>query len=176
MGGLGAGISPIWLSSFTDFLEAEAASAGLISASPQALMDAGVKASISKVLGFPATVNVSPPAAYVPTSTQISNYEALVDKNYTSASAAKDKLNVIMSEYYIALYGNGIEAYNNLRRTGMPENLQPAQTTPNPGVFMYSFLYPSVYENRNLNAAPQKTPGISGNHVFWDNNPDNFVK
>ena len=176
MGGLGAGISPIWLSSYTDFLEAEAVSAGLITGNAQTLMAAGVDASITKVLGFPATVNVSPDPNYVPTATQVSAYETLVNSNYASASTAKDKLNVIMTEYYIALWGNGVEAYNNLRRTGMPENLQPAVTTATPGIFMYSFFYPSVYENRNLNAAPQKNPGVVANHVFWDNNPDNFVK
>ena len=29
-----------------------------------------------------------------------------------------DRLNVIMKEYFIALWGNGIESYNNYRRTG----------------------------------------------------------
>ena len=176
MGGLGAGISPIWLSSYTDFLEAEAVSAGLITGNAQTLMAAGVDASITKVMGFPAQVNVTPAAAYVPTATQVSNYEALVNSNYASASTAQAKLNVIMTEYYIALWGNGVEAYNNLRRTGMPLNLQPAVTTANPGFFMFSFYYPSVYENRNLNAAPQKAPGVAANHVFWDNNSDTFVK
>ena len=177
MGGNGAGISPIWLSSFTYFLEAEAALELKVTAAgtPDALLQAGVNASINKVLAFPATVNVTPPAALVPTSAQITAYTTLVANNYAAAAATKDKLNVIMTEYYIALWGNGIEAYNNLRRTGMPLNLQPAVTTATPGIFMYSYFYPSVYENRNLNAAPQKNPGVAGNHVFWDNNADNTV-
>lgn len=181
LGGLGAGIQPIWLSSYTKFLEAEAAATlGLTdNGTARALLAAGVSASISKVTGFPAAIGAAIPssqASFVPTSTQIQNYLNLVLANYDAAGSSNAQLNIIMTEYYLALWGDGIEAYNNLRRTGMPNNLQPAVTTPTPGIFMYSFYYPSVYENRNLNAAPQKTPGVAGNHVFWDNNPDNFVK
>ena len=34
------------------------------------------------------------------------------------------KLNIIMKEYYIALWGNGVDAINNYRRTGKPDNMQ----------------------------------------------------
>ena len=54
--------------------------------------------------------------------------------------------------------------------------MQPTVTTPNPGFFLRSLFYPSVYVNRNKNAPPQKTPGTAANKVFWDNNPDNFIK
>ncbi len=179
MGGQGAGINPIWLSSYTAFLEAEAAlvlGTTTTQGSPKALLTAGVTASISKVLAFPATVNVTPDPAYVPTTTQINNYVSLVSNNYDTATSNDSRLNIIMSEYYIALWGNGIEAYNNLRRTGKPANVQPAVAVANPGLFMRSFFYPSVFVNRNSNAPAQKDPGNAANKVFWDNNPDNFIK
>jgi hypothetical protein len=96
--------------------------------------------------------------------------------NYDTASNNLSRLNIIMSEYYIALWGNGVEAYNNLRRTGMPFGAQLAVAVPNPGLFMRSFFYPSVFVNRNSSAPPQKDPGNVANKVFWDNNPDNFIK
>lgn len=179
MGGKGAGISPIWLSSYTLFLEAEAVQElGVTSPLGTAadLLTAGVKASVQKVIAFPSTISVTVPDNFATTDDEVANYVALVNKNYAAASGDKDKLNIVMTEYFIAAYGNGIEAYNNLRRTGMPLNQQPAATTQNPGIFMYSFLYPSVYVERNLNHAPQKNPGKAANHVFWDNNPDNFVQ
>lgn len=180
MGGLGAGISPIWLSSFTSFLEAEAAlSLGLTdNGTARALLTKGVNASISKVTAFPATVGVTPSATYAATATQTTNYVNLVLAQYDAAATTSAQLNVVETEYYIALWGNGIEAYNNLRRTGMPNNLQPAVTTADPGVFEYSFYYPSVYINLNQNHEAQKTVGGAGpdSHVFWDNNPDTFVK
>jgi len=81
-----------------------------------------------------------------------------------------------MTEYYLAAWGNGVEPYNNYRRTGKPDNMQPPAAVPEPGFFMRSFFYPSVFVNRNSNAPAQKNPGNAADKVFWDNNPDNFVK
>jgi hypothetical protein len=35
------------------------------------------------------------------------------------------RLNVIVSEFMVSLYGNGIDAYNAYRRTGAPTTMQP---------------------------------------------------
>ena len=178
MGGQGAGINPIWLSSYTAFLEAEASLAlGITSAgTTRSLLQKGVTASIAKVLAFPATVNVTPDAAFVPSATQVTNYTNLVLNNYDTATTNDSRMNIVMTEYYLALWGNGLEAYNNLRRTGKPAGIQIAVAVPNPGFFMRSFFYPSVFVNRNSNAPAQKDPGNAVQKVFWDNNPDNFIK
>jgi hypothetical protein len=181
MGAGGNGISPIWLSSFTAFLEAEAALVlGTTGAgTPAALLTSGVTQSINKVVGFPAAigyVNTNIPANALASATQITNYLTLVNGLYTAATTTAAQLDIIQSEYAIALWGNGVEAYNNLRRTGSPKNVQLAVTTAAPGLFMRSFFYPSVFVNRNSNAPAQKTPGTAANKVFWDNNPDTFIK
>jgi hypothetical protein len=178
MGGQGAGINPIWQSAYTYFLEAEAASVlGITSqGNAKSLLQKGISASITKVLAFPSSVNVTVPSSFIPSSGAINSYTDLVSSNYDAAATALDKLNIIMTEYYISLWGNGIESYNNYRRTGMPNNMQIAVAVPDPGYFMRSFYYPSVFVNRNLNAPPQKTPGDAANKVFWDNNPDDFIK
>ena len=181
MGAGGNGISPIWLSSFTAFLEAEAALVlGTTGAgTPAALLTSGVTQSINKVVGFPAAIgysNSAIPANALASTTQINNYITLVNGLYAAATTTAAKLDVIQSEYAIALWGNGVEAYNNLRRTGSPKNVQIAVQTANPGLFMRSFYYPSVFVNRNSNAPAQKTPGTAANKVFWDNNPDTFIK
>jgi hypothetical protein len=178
MGGQGAGINPIWLSSFTSFLEAEAALKLNITTQGAArdLLQSGVTTSISKVMAFPATVNVAPDPGSVPDASQVQNYINLVLSNYDSATTDDSRLNIIMTEYYLALWGNGLEPYNNYRRTGKPDNAQIAVAVANPGFFMRSMYYPSVFVNRNSNAPAQKTPGDAVNKVFWDNNPDNFVK
>jgi len=182
MGAGGNGISPIWLSSFTAFLEAEAAltlGTTVGTGTPATLLTSGVTQSINKVVGFPTAigyVNTSIPANALASTTQITNYIALVNSLYTAATTPAAQLDIIQSEYAIALWGNGVEAYNNLRRTGSPKNVQLAVTTAAPGIFMRSFFYPSVFVNRNSNAPAQKTPGTAANKVFWDNNPDNFIK
>ena len=116
------------------------------------------------------------PTANIPSQATIDTYVSTVLANYDAATTNAAKIDVIMKEYYIAAWGNGVEPYNNYRRTGSPNNMQPIKTTPNPGFFIRSFTYPSVYVNRNINAPTQKTPGTAANKVFWDNNPDNFIK
>ena len=177
-GGKGAGIDPIFTSSFTYFIEAEAAlKLGItVAGTPRALLENGIRASITKVLAFPATVNVVVPAANIPSTATIDNYVNTVLALYDAAATDAQRLNIIMREYYIASWGNGIEPYNNYRRTGCPNNMQLTVTTPSPGFFIRSFFYPSVYINRNINAPAQKNPGLAANKVFWDNNPDNFIK
>ena len=179
----GNGISPIWLSSFTAFLKAEAVLALGVTAdkTDAALLTSGVTQSITKVTGFPAAigyVNAAIPATTLGsvTSDQSKAYIALVDGLYAGAATTAAKLDVLMKEYHIALWGNGIEPYNNLRRTGSPKNVQIAVTTATPGFFMRSFFYPSVFVDRNSAAPAQKSPGTAANKVFWDNNPDNFIK
>ncbi len=178
LGGQGSGILPIWLSSYTAFLQAEAAlTLGITSAgTAKSLLQKGVTASIDKVMAFPATTNVTPDPAFVPTATQITNYVNLVSNNYDTATTADSRLNQVATEFYLALWGNGNDSYNLLRRTGKPAGIQPAVAVPNPGFFMRSFFYPSVFVNRNSNAPAQKDPGNAVQKVFWDNNPDNFIK
>ena len=179
IGGKGAGILPIWNSAFTNFLLAEAAITNTItggSADARVSLEAAIRASMAKVTGFPATVGVVPSATYAATSTTIDNYTNLVLALYDAAATDEAKLSVIMKEYYLATWGNGIEAYNNYRLTGYPAGMQPILITPNPGTFIRSYFYPSVFVNRNQNAPAQKTLGGAVNKVFWDNNPDNFIK
>jgi hypothetical protein len=178
MGGKGAGIAPIWLASFTNFIKAEIAlKMGITEAgSAKVLLENGIRASINKVLGFPATINVSVSSSLMPSSTAINSYVNLVLTEFDAATSVDQQLEIVMREYYIALWGNGTESYNNYRRTGYPSDMQPVKSTSTPGFFPRSNFYPSVYVNRNQNAPTQKNIGIAPNKVFWDNNADNFVK
>ena len=171
----GKGINPIWLSSFTYFLKAEAALMLSTGGDPKALLSSGVNASFSKVAGFATTAGYTLPTTdtnYLITPTKQSKYVGIVQGLYDAASSDDDKLDVIMKEYYLASWGNGIEAYNNYRRTGKPSNFQPV-LGGNGGSYIRSFFYPSVYVNYNKNST-QKT--VTSVKVFWDNNPDNFVQ
>ncbi|MBC8032797.1 MAG: SusD/RagB family nutrient-binding outer membrane lipoprotein [Chitinophagaceae bacterium] len=170
-GGQGAGIHPIWLSTFTEFLKAEAALLLSTAGSPRTLLESGVRKSFTKVIGFPATINVTPPAIYVPDAAKQDAYVAKVLALYDAATTNDARMEVIMKEYYIALWGNGVDIWNNYRRTGKPGNMQPT-IDPNPGSFTRSMLYPSVFVNRNVNAQPKTVDA----QVFWDTNPAGFIK
>lgn len=167
-GARGAGIFPIWLSSFTEFIKAEAALTLGTAGNPRTLVESGIRKSFSKVFGYPATVGVTVPAARIPSQATQDQYVNKVKLLYDNAATDDDKLDVIMKEYYISLWGNGIEAYNNYRRTGKPSNMQPA-LQPAPGDFIRTFFYPSVYVDLNKNATQKAGTLVK---TFWDTNPD----
>jgi len=106
---------------------------------------------------------------FVPTAEDVDAYVAHVLAAYDAADA-DGKLDIVMKEYYIALWGNGLEAYNMWRRTGKPNNMMPG-LEPNPGTFIRSFFLPADHVNFNANAS-QKTLTAP---VFWDTNPDGFA-
>jgi hypothetical protein len=166
-GGQGAGIMPIWQSAFTQFLRAEAVLALGVAGDARALLESGVRASIAKVMAFPGTIGVSVDPNFVPTATKVNDYVAKVLARFDAATTNDERLNVVMNEWYIALWGNGYDAHNNYRRTGMPNNFQLAKL-PDPGPYIRSFLYPSNFINLNQSAPPQQA---IDKKVFWDTNP-----
>jgi hypothetical protein len=170
--GQGQGVFPIMLNSYYDFLKAEYQL--MVKNDPAAaktLMLSAIQKSFTKVFGFAATVNVTIPASFMPTATQQSNYLTYVSNLYDAQANNSKKLNVLMKEYYLALWGNGIDAYNNYRRTGKQENMQPVLQS-SPGPFIRSFFYPSASVNANSNVKQKSSTDVQ---VFWDNNPANFI-
>lgn len=162
----GAGIQPIILSSFVHFMRAE--SALVLNTTDDAVdqLEKGIRASIAKVTTFDSTLSENEFAA---SENSIETYVADILADFAVASD-EEKLNIIMTQAYIASWGNPIEAYNNYRRTGMPNNLQPTQE-PAPGVFIRSFNYPSAAIENNPNITPKANQGVK---VFWDVNTTNL--
>ena len=180
-GAAGKGILPIMMSFFTQFMKAEYELT--LNANPvQARVDleAATRASITRVITFnPAQTPTTGAVANTFNATAVQNYVNVVLANYDlvtpiapNATQAENRMDVIAKEYWVAMWGNGVEAYNMVRRTGKPANLQPA-LAPNPGEFYRSFTYPGIYVFRNSNAVQKPNNTVK---VFWDTNPDGFVK
>ncbi len=165
---LGAGILPILLSSFVDFLRAEAAISLGTSDDPRAFLESGIRKSMDKVLNFADGVATS--SDFAATSDDVDAYVGEVLAAYDAADD-QGKLDIVLEEYYIASYGNSTEAYNGYRRTGFPSSLQvPIEVTGAP--FPRTFAYPTdaINNNTNLSARPITV------QVFWDTNPAGFIE
>ena len=157
IGQKGAGIMPIVLSSYVRFLKAEVQLT--IFSNPllaKTEMLAGVNASITKS----ATLFSGLPQ---PSVTVVNNYRDFVDNFYTNNP--NKQLEAIMKEYFIASWGNGIETYNNYRRTGFPSNFQPTIELSS-GDYYTTLFYPSDSQSNNQN----KPANLKTRKVFWDVN------
>ncbi len=151
----GAGISPIMLASYVDFMLAESALELGTMGDARVYLENGVRKSINKVMDFGAT-EADP--TNIPT-----NIDAYVTEVLDLYDNSSDKLEVVVKEYFIALYGNGVEAYNTYRRTGKPVDLQPTKLQSSAS-FQNSFLYPSNLVDRNANVTQKDS---QGQKVFW---------
>jgi len=159
----GAGIFPFILSSYVKFLQAESALVSGTTGDPRSLLEEGIKDSMNKVINFiPGQVN----PAFAATQGQVDDYVSFVLNQYDGAAGNEEKLDIIMKEYYIALWGNGIEAWNNYRRTSYPSDLSPHVKTP--GSFPRTFMYPATVVNTNSSIEQKAITS----KTFWDLNSD----
>ncbi|WP_460217858.1 SusD/RagB family nutrient-binding outer membrane lipoprotein [Psychroserpens sp. MEBiC05023] len=161
----GAGFLPILTSSNMKFLMAESALMLGTTGDPVVLLEEAVRASMTKVLGFGGVSST-----FEATNSDVDDYVAEVINNYNAASDNAAKLDVIITEYYLATYGNSIEAYNAYRRTGFPSNIQIPIDNAMP-TFPRTFRY--AEDAVNLNTSISQKPITD--KVFWDKNPDGFI-
>ncbi|WP_282054599.1 SusD/RagB family nutrient-binding outer membrane lipoprotein [Maribacter luteus] len=163
----GAGISPIMMSSYVDFMLAESALTLGTTGDARVYLETGIRESIDKVMNFGESLASASPI-FMPTQ---DNIDTFVDEVLAEFDGADNegKLEVIVEQYFTALFGNGVEAYNTYRRTGFPD-MQPT-VLPNPGIFMRTFPYPANLVDQNSSVS-QKPISVQ---VFWDNNPGDFI-
>ena len=162
LGGLGQGIWPVMDNYNVHFMMAERALKGGDVAGGRTHMEAGIRASITKVMDFADAVDeadVDP--AFVPSSGDIDTYVNEVLANY---DAATDPMDVVMKEFHIALWGNAMDAWDAYKRTGYPSGLQPTREPSDAIPFPHMFLYPSIYVDLNQNASQRSF----GEMTFWD--------
>ena len=168
LGAQGAGIHPIMLAAYVDFMLAESALTLGTAGNPKTLMLDGIKKHLEYVRSWAKTTtetgtitSFTADAAY---ASSVLNYLSYVSTEYDGAPV---KMKIIGREYWLSLFGNGTEAFNLYRRTGQPSNMQPGLEV-NPGTFPRSFFYPLNYLVTNTSAVQKADQSVQ---VFWDNNP-----
>lgn len=160
-GAAGAGLFPVFMSSFVKFMLAESVLTLETDGDARQLLEQGVRESIQRVMDFGAEQAAGSP--FIPSADDIEIYVGDVLEKYDAAADNNEKLDVIITEYYLALFGNAIEAYSTIRRTGLPSTLQNPVLAAGP--FPRSYLYPSNLTERNSSVS-QKQVTVP---VFWDN-------
>jgi hypothetical protein len=173
-GGGGAGIDPIYLASYVDFMKAEANLTLGNMAEATTHFEAGMTKSIAKVQSFGAldgTVDKS----QAPDATYVADFIALKMAEFNAAAmttavdgtgfpTAKDKMDLLGEQYFVAMYGGAGDAFNFIRRTGYPRTLSRSLDT-NPGSFPRTVLYPSSEVSANPNILQRQDLSST---VFWD--------
>lgn len=162
--GTGAGILPLITNFMVKFVRAEAAlTLGTGEDAKQLLMD-GVTAHLELV----NDVSGSNGGQTIPAAS-ITGFVDRIGQQFDAATA-DGKLALLMMQKWIALFGNGVEAYNDYRRTGLPvleDLLAPLDEYPMRFYYSETELTSNetVIANRDeIQRAQQFTP------VFWDVN------
>jgi len=131
--GTGQGVFPMLTSFMVKFLHAEMALTTSVEGDPMALLRDGIELSMQKVKNYGSEEMPSiDGSSYEMSEAAIANYIADVQDKYMATTSDAEKLNIIMTEYQLALWGNGIEAYTNFRRTGYPNFAETSPVMGNP--------------------------------------------
>ncbi len=160
--GTGSGIIPLITNAMVKFIRAEAAlTLGTGDDARQNFAD-GITAHLNSVSTFSATrggVTISGATITGFVNKQLAAYDA---------ADAAGKLSLVMTQKYIATYGNGMETYNDYRRTALPvlrTPLSPLNTFPLRLYYSQTELSANTSlgeDVSSLQVAQQITP------VFWD--------
>jgi hypothetical protein len=151
----GAGITPVMLSSWMHFMNAEVAVGQGDLAKTTAETLTALTQALEKTddLGGDALATAD-----------IDSYVAAFTSDWNAAGPTADKLDMWATEYFISMVGNGIDAYNSYRRNGYPRSLQP-NVEPDPGSFPTTQYFPANFVNNNKNGSQRSS---KTDRVFWN--------
>jgi hypothetical protein len=160
--GTGRGIFPMITNFMVLFIQAESALTLNTPGDPRALLEAGIRSSIKKVMDFGDALD-APPADLKPTTAAVQTYVDAVLAKYDVADT-EGKLEIIIDQFYVAIFGNSTEAYNSYRRTGYPKIYSPVDNNA-AGPYPVRLVLP-INETASNKNAPKED--LSTTPVFWD--------
>tara|TARA_X000001036_G_C20674218_1_gene803560 strand:- start:716 stop:2662 length:1947 start_codon:yes stop_codon:yes gene_type:complete len=179
-GGGGAGIWPIYLSSYVHFMVAETKLAAGDAAGAAESMRIAMEHSFAKVTSF-SSVDPDADSAYFATAAEITDFIDMKVAEFVAApetnaynavapSENKDKLDVLGEQYFVAMFGGANDAWNFIRRTAHPRHLALGiMDNDESGPFPRTGTYPSGEISANPNIL-QRQDNLT--RVFWDTNMD----
>jgi hypothetical protein len=156
------------------FVRAELAQEGVSSENARELFEAAMRASFAKVNQvvedyLPSQDNDNVP---VISDADIDTYVNAVLLRYDAADS-DGQLQLIMTQKWIATFGNSVDQYSDYRRTGYPVLYDPNADSLEETEVTRSFPLALPYSSNDLKINPnsppeQRKPAVDG--VFWDVN------
>lgn len=144
------------------FLQAEAIQRGALAGDARTMYEAAVKESFAWLGVTDADATAT---AYLTSVKPLGNWDA---------PANTDKLTLILTQKYIAMFGiNGLETWTDFRRTGIPAQASILSVSPGRGsnVIPSRLIYPlEEYQYNKANATAEGTIDPQTQKIFWDIN------
>jgi hypothetical protein len=164
----GYGITPQRILTFNarKFIEAELALTNVTAADDSALLAEAINASFAKV-------NQVATAAAAPTISNANRdtYRNAILNLYVNAADDEERLQILMTQKWIASYGFALDAFTDFRRTGYPilhdGNTDTVPVTIRSRDYVTLLVYPDNEILLNPNSPGQNNPYLT--KVFWDN-------
>jgi hypothetical protein len=182
----GTGVAPHRILTYDEFLyiQAELNHVGLLSGNAGTKLTEAMVASFAKVDEVVAGTGTTQSVPVLSGSGAVNTFIENVNSEFSSASSEK-QLEIIMTQKWVATFGDSFDQYNDYRRTGYPVLADPSGPSPeyqlnnNDGFplldsqtvlnspYQISFFWPQREINLNQNAPAQKNPTTYS--IFWDN-------
>ncbi len=180
----GTGVAPKRILTFDEFLyiQAELMEVGLMAGDAGAKLTEAMTASFEKVDEVVAGTGTSQTVPVLAGSTEVSDFMDNIDAEFAAASDEK-KLEIIMTQKWVATFGDPLDQHNDYRRTGYPVYPDPNGPSPEYQLdnadgwplqdnltsltsdYQHSMFWPQREINLNQNAPTQKNPTTY--KVFW---------
>jgi hypothetical protein len=160
--GRGAGVFPLLTANHVKFWLVESVLVNGVPGDARKLFEEAMRDNFKVISDF----SVAKQASAAISATAIDKYVALFLKRFDDATSAEQKLNVVLKQARYANFGNGMEMYNAMRRTGYPSDVR----TPRTRIRQFALRMPYAADELSLNKnAPQGESVIfDRDAIFWD--------
>lgn len=185
-GSTATGIAPHRILTYDEFLyiQAELIQTGKLAGNAESKLQEAIEASFAKVDQVVKNNGTTQTVPKLTGSTNVNTFISNILDEFSEASSEK-KLEIIMTQKWVATFGDPADQYNDYRRTGYPILANPNSTSKeyqldnedefpiidsetvlnNP--YQLSLFWPQSELNVNKKAPTQKVPGTY--KIFWDN-------
>jgi Starch-binding associating with outer membrane len=164
--GAGNGIFPILTSNNMKYYQIESILDGGGSGDAKVIFEAAMREHIKRVVDLGLSVDAA--NAKAPAAADVDAYVTKWVTAFTDATSNTAKLNIVMKQLWFTSWGQGVETWNAMRRTGFPTTINDPILKPK-RQFALRLPYPSQEGNINPNATKYLTEQIfDRDPVFWD--------